>query len=83
MFDKFHLSFNFKFKVSHDVFKNKNVSFQFLECQLMSGFFLHMSHYMTNSKSCMSIYVHFIFVQVLRVKCQKVAKTLSKVHTHP
>ena len=23
MFDKFHLTFNFKFKVSHDVFKNK------------------------------------------------------------
>ncbi len=28
MFDKFHLTFNFKFKVSRDVFKNKN------ECHL-------------------------------------------------
>jgi hypothetical protein len=32
MFDKFHLMFNLKSKVSHDVFKNKN------ECQLTSTF---------------------------------------------
>jgi len=32
MFDKFHLMFNLKPKVSHDVFKNKN------ECQLTSTF---------------------------------------------
>ena len=33
MFDKFHLTFNFKSKVSRDVFKNKN------ECQSISTFF--------------------------------------------
>jgi hypothetical protein len=33
MFDKFHLMLNFKFKVSHDVSKNKN------ECQLPSNFY--------------------------------------------
>ena len=32
MLDKFHLTFNFKSKVSRDVFKNKN------ECQLTSTF---------------------------------------------
>ena len=32
MFDKFHLTFNFKSKVSRDVFKNKN------ECQSTSTF---------------------------------------------
>ena len=32
MFDKFHLTFNFESKVSHDVFKNKN------ECQLTFTF---------------------------------------------
>ena len=37
MFDKFHLTFNFKFKVSHDVFKNKN------ECQLTFTFYPKMS----------------------------------------
>ena len=37
MFDKFHLSFNFKSKVSRDVFKNKN------ECQLTSIFASQMS----------------------------------------
>jgi hypothetical protein len=34
MFDEFHLTFNFKSKVSHDVFKNKN------GCQLTSTFLL-------------------------------------------
>jgi hypothetical protein len=37
MFDNFHLTFNFKSKVSHDVFKNKN------ECQLISTFSSKMS----------------------------------------
>ena len=37
MFDKFHLMFNFKSKVSRDVFKNKN------ECQLTSTFYSKMS----------------------------------------
>ena len=37
MFDKFHLTFNFKSKVSRDVFKNKN------ECQLTSTFYSKMS----------------------------------------
>ena len=33
MFDKVHLKFDFKSKVSHDVFQNKN------ECQLTSNNF--------------------------------------------
>ena len=37
MFDKFHLTFNYKSKVSHDVFRNKN------ECQLTSIFYSKMS----------------------------------------
>ena len=37
MFGKFHLTFNFKSKVSRDVFKNKN------ECQLTSTFHFKMS----------------------------------------
>ena len=37
MFDKFHLMFNFKSKVSRDDFKNKN------ECQLTSTFYSKMS----------------------------------------
>jgi hypothetical protein len=36
---------------------------------------------MSNSTSCVSIDVHFIFVQVLCVKYQKLAKTLSNIHT--
>ena len=37
MFDKFHVTFNLKSKVSRDVFKNKN------ECQLTSTFYSKMS----------------------------------------
>ena len=37
MFDKFHLTFNFKSKVSRDVLINKN------ECQLTSTFYSKMS----------------------------------------
>ena len=37
MFDKFHLTLNFKSKVSRDVSKNKN------ECQLTSTFYSKMS----------------------------------------
>ena len=37
MFDKFHLTFNFKSKVSRDVFRNKN------ECQLTSTFYSKLS----------------------------------------
>ena len=37
MFDKFHVTFNLKTKVSRDVFKNKN------ECQLTSTFYSKMS----------------------------------------
>ena len=37
MFDKFHLTFNFKSKVSRDVFKNNN------ECQLTSTSYSKMS----------------------------------------
>ena len=37
MFDKFHVTFNLKSKVSHDVFKNKN------EYQLTSTFYSKMS----------------------------------------
>ena len=36
MFDKFHLTFTFKSKVSSDVLKNKN------ECQLTSTFYSKM-----------------------------------------
>lgn len=45
----------------------------------MCGFFsLHTSHYMSKSKLCMLINVQFIFVQVLCVKCQKIAKLCQK-----
>jgi hypothetical protein len=37
MFDKFHLTFNFKSKVSRDILKNKN------ECQLTYTFYSKMS----------------------------------------
>ena len=35
------------------------VSFQFLKCQWMCDIFLHKSHYMSNSKVCVLINVHF------------------------
>ncbi len=37
MIDKFHLTFNFKSKVSRDIFENKN------ECQLTSTFYSKIS----------------------------------------
>jgi hypothetical protein len=43
-------------------------------------FFLHKSHYMPKCKLCASIDVHFILCEFLRVKYQKLAKTLLKIH---
>ena len=40
---------------------------------------LYQSDYMSHSKSCLSIDVHFNVCQFLRVKCHKLAKTLSKI----
>ena len=45
-------------------------------------FFLYKSHYMSKSKLCVSIDVHFIFVQVFCMSnIKKLAKPLSKIHT--
>ena len=55
--------------------------FQFLVCQLTCAFFLHKSQYVSTSKMCVSIDVHLFFVQVLRVKTEKLAKTLSNIYT--
>ena len=57
--------------------------FKFLTCQLTCGFVLHKSHYMSNSTLCVC-QLTFIFWCVCAsffcVKCQKLAKTLSKLH---
>jgi hypothetical protein len=63
MFDKFHLTFNFKSQVSTDV----------------CGCFLHKSHSMAKSNLCVSIDMQFIFcasfcmsnVRNLQKLCQK------------
>ena len=99
MFDKFHLTVNFKSKVSRDVFKNKNECqltstfpskrilqchmpssmrrFKSLKCQLMCGFFLDKSHYMSKPKLCMSIDMYFYFCASFSI----LAKTLSNIYT--
>ena len=51
------------------------------KCQLACGFFFHKSHYMSHSKLCMSIDVHFIFVQVSACQMSKACKNFVK-HTH-
>jgi hypothetical protein len=103
MFNKFHLTFNFKSKVSRDVFKNKNecqsastfsskmslqchmsnsmCHFRFLKCQLMCGFFFDKSHYMSKYKLCVSIDMHFIFVQVFACQTQKNLQKLCQTYT--
>ena len=53
------------------------MSFQFVAC----GSFLHKSHYMSNSKLCMLIDMHFCVCKFMLVICQKLAKILSKLHT--
>ena len=50
MFDKFHLTFNFKSKVSRDLFKNKN------ECQLTYTF---------NSKMSLNFGLHDILGKLI------------------
>ena len=103
VFDKFHLSSNFKSRVSRDVFKNKNEyqltsTFSF-KCHLnviclivrvisfceasidVSFFFLHKSHYVSKSKLCVSIDVHFIFVRVFACQISKTCKFFCQKHT--
>ena len=46
------------------------VSFQFPMCRLTRGFFHHKSHYMSNSKLCVSIDVHFYFVCQMSKTCK-------------
>jgi len=52
MFDKFHLTFNFKSKVSRDVFKKEN------ECQLISTFLFKKCHLKV---TCLVVYVILVF----------------------
>ena len=60
MFDKFHLTFNIKSKVSGDVLKNKN------ECQLTSTFYIKMSpqfwltQYIRNTENLNNQYANLI-----------------------
>jgi hypothetical protein len=89
MFDIFHLTFNFKSKVARDVFKNKNEcqltstfsSKMSPQCHMPSntcGFLLHKSHYMSKSKLCMSIDMHFNFVPVFVCQISKTCKNFVK-----
>jgi hypothetical protein len=57
------------------------MSFQFLVCQLTCDFFLHKSQYVSISRMCVSIDVHFFLCKFLRVKREKLAKTLSNIYT--
>jgi hypothetical protein len=59
------------------------MSFQFLVCQLTYDFFLHKSQYMSISRMCVSIDVHFFLCKFLRVKREKLAKTLSNIYIAP
>ena len=52
---------------------------QFVKCQV--GFFLHKSHYMSKSKVCVSIDVHFICVWVFACQILKSCKKFVK-NTH-
>ena len=47
----------------------------------MCGFFLHKSHYVSNSKSCVSIDLHYIFVQVVACQMLKTCKKLCQKYT--
>ena len=57
------------------------MSFQFLVCQLTCGFFLHKSRYVSISRLCMSIDVHFVFVQVFACQKRETCKNFVK-HIH-
>ena len=103
MFDKFHLTFNSKCKVSCDISKIKSecymtspfsskrspqchmpssaCHFNFWHARWCLVFFLQNSHYMSNSELCVSIDMLFVWCKFLRVKCQKLAKHLPKIHT--
>jgi hypothetical protein len=52
--------------------------FKFLKCQLMHGFFLDMSHYMSNLKLCVSIDMHSIFVQSFTCQMPKTCNFFVK-----
>lgn len=82
MFDNFHFTFNFKSKVPHEIFKNKNeclstsifsskMSPQYHMpsslCQSTCGLFLHKSHYMWNSKLWLSIDMRFLYYYFLHL----------------
>jgi hypothetical protein len=55
--------------------------FKFLKCQLTCGFILDKSHYMSKSKLCVSIDVHFIFVQVFACQNAKTCNFFLVKHT--
>lgn len=47
----------------------------------MCDCFLHVSHYMSNFRMCVKFWFTCILCKLLCVSCQKLAKTLSIVHT--
>ena len=55
--------------------KHKNIYFFYL------GLFLHKSQYMSTYKLCVSIDVHFFGCEFSSVKSEKLANTLSNIHT--
>jgi hypothetical protein len=57
------------------------VIFKFLKCQLTYGFFFDKSHYMSKFKLCVSMDVHFYFVQVFARQKPKTCKNFVK-HIH-
>ena len=96
MFDKFHLTIKTKECQLTSTFSSKispqchmpssTCHSNFLKCQLMCGFFVHESHYMSNSKLYVSFYVHFFVckfymsnIKNLQKLCQKYALTVAYV----
>ena len=88
MFDKFHFTFNFKSKVSHDVLKNKN------KCQVTYTFYFKMSPQFLgykifkkkntilvcnhkNYQPSISILWSHMFLQMLKIVAQTIASTSS------
>ena len=75
VFDRFHLRFNFKSKVSRHHFKNKN------ECQLTSTFYSKIlpqfwfTHYLRKT--------NILYDQNTILNCNKQTKTLSIEHKYP
>ena len=58
------------------------MSFQFSKYQSMCGLFLHKSHYMSKSRIVrVKGRAGYFCASFLHVKCQKLAKTLSNMHT--